>query len=129
MSVTEFTIKRSGWMRGVKWGSVLLVSERVDHRGKRCCMGYLASACQVPDDYLSGVSLFGFLPVDQTSKLPSLLRPTLRDEAVAGLTHDETGLAGQIYTINDNDKITEQEREARLTDLFKQAGLTVHFED
>lgn len=118
VKATEFTVKRSDWYRGRgASGSRLL---RTD--GMMCCMGFYAEACGIPPERLVGQS-----SLSQIKELRGL-----EDEVVCGGKISRPGFDStreSLYVVNDSSTIPDDEREARLTHLLAERGVTVHFVD
>jgi len=133
MSIRKFTVVESEWLRG----EVNPQGERTSSclkstDGYRCCMGFLAQTCGIPDEVLQGRGYFsgrGFEPYDHL--LPEALRPR-HEETVEYEQRflDERGhgkLARRIYMINDSTVVTDEVRKEKLTRLFAEAGIEVEF--
>lgn len=131
----KFTVYRDEWHRGKSpTGSKLLIvpdGPYVTPTGKeqKCCLGFRALAV-------------GHTPLD----IANVTYPKRLDEtSIGGLTgHDWKGLVtdghgiaaarhtpacDRIATINDNEYITDEEREERLTKEFALVGDEILFED
>lgn len=124
-----FEVKRSEWFRGGTGVSALLVREadrREDHPDrKRCCLGFFANACGIPDSQISGVSAPATLknPGTASADWNALTREGM------SVTHVNSNLCGDLMECNDNRHLTDAEREVALTRLFSELGHTVVFVD
>lgn len=113
-----FIIKRSGWYRGQGGGtSGLLVSF---NPRQQCCIGVFMTHLGVADVELR----------DQSAAED--LKDVLPDEAKWLVDHhhrdNQSPLAKAMYSINDNENMTDTLREELLTNLFASQGWTVYFE-
>ena len=116
--ITEFTVKRSRWLRG-KPGQGALCNEE----WKMCCLGFLGVACGIkakdlfnegePSDTL-------YRGVAETDQWPDGF---FTDD------NQETSPVKDIMACNDSDKLSDQEREEELREAFAGFGITVKFED
>lgn len=109
----EFTIDRSRWACGYNNeirhdGSAMLDDEF------QCCLGFLASACGTPNRDLH----------THGGPMPGMYLP-----ACFGITKHAGASLAQIEAININDGVDLSPKtvESKLTDLFAQAGIKVHF--
>lgn len=109
--VTEFTIKRSEWLRGEGRARSRLLR---GSDAKKCCVGIYLSACGIPDSHLLDIR------AAEDVRLPTPL--WLHREWL----HQED--AFRLYEIND-DQIEEQDRELEIASIFAAHGITVTFED
>ena len=86
-----------------------------------CCLGFVANQCGVPKKALLNVGM----PEDIGSheeKLEGVLISTLETEFPRNNT-----LAVEAQTINDDDRITNKQREEKLKEVFKKHGFTLRF--
>ena len=128
--IMEFTVYRHTWLRGGVDGNGNEVDPSLLDNGQRCCLGFLGLACGLaydlgpyrrdPDKYL------------QSAGEPEDCKNIAWPASI--LSYDEghgtnTGLTQRIIEVNDNRRLSETAREAELTGLFAQGGLTVRFED
>ena len=123
----EFTIKRSKWIRGEGPGKSFL---RREEDKKMCCLGFLCVAAGSSKNNILGLKS----PEDLDVELPSSLE-WLVDiyEKIEGLV-DEKIYEDKVYTqnlmvINDREDISEETREAQLTDMFLENGWKPVFVD
>ena len=108
----KFTVKRSKWLRGTGNGKLLNL------QGKMCCLGFAVNQiCRIPKKKL----LREWSPLD-------VVKDTLRDGV---FTKDDNNkyFVEQAIKANDNGAISDKAREARLTKIFKKAGIKVIFKD
>lgn len=122
---TEMTIHRPDWVCGgleindgqgnvqFPLGEALLKNENE----KLCCLGFGLRACGVPDGVLMNCSL----PHDVGIRLQVDIPPFTVD-----VTQDSE-FAKKAAKLNDNVHITQEQREAELTKLFKAAGIELKF--
>lgn len=107
---TSFTIDRQRWSRGGEGASLL------DGDGHRCAVGFYLGACGVPDSLLRGKTY------------PAQLRPAPRDTwLMAGLGNSSA--ATTITEVNDDERLPEPLREARLVELFRRQDIELTFTD
>lgn len=115
----RFTVWRDAWLRG-ETGSLLI-------DGKRCCLGFLGQACGLGDNELS---LAG--TPEETRRFKAWPEPLL------DITEDEDGASVRdsiacqdIVHINDDDDedMSDEQRESELTALFASMGIDVEFRD
>lgn len=120
---TEFTVSRAAWLRGDADSSMLL-----DGRGRMCCMGFYLRSCGVPEvDLLESMCIRDALGQESKGDLEELER----DVGFGGKSRysDDLSSAENIYAVNDDSSIPDGEREALLTALLAERGVTVHFVD
>jgi len=114
--VTRFTIDRRAWLRGegtdASW--LLRLSD-----GKACFFGWYLRACGVPDALLGDVACPTHVP---TRLLPHWIR---RFSNSACVSH----AAQRLMSINDDESLTDSDREAALITLAAAEGLSVRFLD
>ncbi len=104
----SFTVDRATWLRGNTNGATLL-----DEEGCRCCVGFLARDMGHSDTEMFCRSTLTDLSYENAN-LPSGLADA----------DEETGA---IYAVNDDDSLTDGQREATLTRLFADIGVEVRF--
>jgi len=110
----KLTIDRTNWLRGegVQESYLLRATD-----GKRCCIGFLAQACGIPDSKLSDTRSLYKLALDSGTKLHindsflSEFDPRIED----------------AYLINDTEVYEEKAREEKIAGLLGQLGVTVTF--
>jgi hypothetical protein len=110
----DFVVHRETWYRGMgSGGSKLLLPD-----GRRCCLGFVAAQCNIPDNYLIGVGSPFYVHSAGSLNFPSnFLKPS-----------GNTDWIMEAMRINDNPVITNERREERLIKLFKENGHTIRFE-
>lgn len=121
----KFTVYRDRWLRSDAWSSMLLNGEKL-----RCCMGFLAEACGLHNNTIEGIAVFRLLPSEEFWKLPEALRPVLDDveHKIDGITRYKDAVAtGELYRINDDPDLTDEEREKRLYEKLLSLGIEVGF--
>ncbi len=111
------TIDRSEWARGKKVpkDSQSLLNED----GTKCCLGFLALKCQVPDDKIQDVGMPYDLCPFEYNKLP-----ILNDD---GKVHGPYDGWNKFANINDDADILDKDREAKLRQLAKDNGFRFRF--
>lgn len=120
----EFTVIRSGWLRGGNYETSL-----EDKWGRRCCLGFLGLAC--------GLRVKGRIFV--RSCLYNNGEPDDREaqnlnwpESILAFEEGRlrnTSLTRRIIEVNDDSSISDITREATLTSLFASGGITITFVD
>jgi hypothetical protein len=115
---TKFTVDRAKWLRG--GGGVLL-----DNKGCMCCLGFVSEQCGVPRDAL----MLHATPCRTSAKfdlqgfLTELRERSWADEPFWG----NTRLAGDAMEVNDNENLTDSERERELVAIFGGHGYELEF--
>ncbi len=118
----KFEVKRSEWYRGLWENNSALFVKRQDRTSgqmdrKRCCLGFFANACGLSDRQI--VNCHELSDVSEVS--------------TKGATDDwnslPIGLLGDIMETNDNGNTSDEQREKKLTKLFKKAGHEIVFVD
>ncbi len=119
--ITKFTVVRERWQRGKSDGQLLSM------QGTRCCLGFLGRACGFTDEEMLCMGLPEELHYDdfspQTGSWPSSI---VRFEADENGVHD-TPLTSRIVKVNDDEWISDEGREQRLKELFREACIDVEF--
>ncbi len=111
--VTAFTVDRATWLHGENRDTFL---KRRDD-GKKCCLGFLALACGIPEEAITGVRVLKHLDEPDRMKLPVQLHPQYLSALME--LNDEQLIAYGLPS--------DTEREARLTRMFSTAGIDVTF--
>lgn len=104
----SFTVDRATWLRG-SVGSLL------EDDGRRCCVGFLAKEMGYSDDEMRSMPVLG-----DVTRTELGLPPELR-------TCNWSSGDGDIYGANDDDALSDTDREAKLTELFAGIGVEVKF--
>ena len=121
----EIIIDRRTWLRGEGSRKSYLLRTEDD---KRCCLGFYAKECGLPDSQIQErVSLRSLFFTG--SEIPNFnwlganrrLYNDSKDPKRKRELHD------LLTEANDDEVISEQQREERITNLFAQAGFTVRF--
>lgn len=107
-----FVVKRSTWFRGK--GHVVSALLRSDN--KMCCVGFLCIA--------AGATSSQILNKKCISRHIGLDMEYFTESSGAS-----SNIALKIYEINDNMDLTDEQREEKLTELFKSIGIEIKFED
>ncbi len=131
----KFTVKRSKWARGNPTNHLL------NKDGTRCCLGFLAQACNIPDECIQDVCYPGEdmdLPGDDTDYnalwpkdlltadvVSDIIGKDMPDERFARPQHN----AHAIGNTNDHPLLNHSQREAALIKQFAAIGIEVTFED
>lgn len=108
--VRKFTVDRSTWARGDAIPGRLFSPEHE----RMCCLGFYAQACNVDRVHLAGLSF----PREVDGWNPR----HLVDE-----TGDSTAFCIDLVSANDDTRLADDEREARLAALFASKGVEVTF--
>lgn len=112
---TRFTVYRETWVRGGRTPTRLLTDE-----GGRCCLGHLARDLGIGDEACLGRTFFPRRSYDgNLDEIPS--PPIDRYLRIAE--------SAPFVSVNDNDSISDAEREALLTEMFADGGVDVTFVD
>jgi hypothetical protein len=125
----EFTVERAKWYRGKgSFGSKLKRSED----GMMCCVGFRCQAAGIPEDaYLDrGTVLSLVLRPDDQRRLTEEERLKLPQgyfEPMVDATLPPASTIGQIYSDNDDQLLSDTQREERLKWEFAKLGDTVIF--
>lgn len=119
----KFTVKRSEWYRGK--GNT---DSRLLHgNGEKCCVGFQALAHGLTEDEIRYCPDLAHLNGTPKMKLSGPLAVMVRLN-----TWNEnynSCLAGEIYEVNDDQRITDELREQKLKVLFAKVGDEVEFMD
>lgn len=110
----NLVIDRQIWLRGTGNSHSRLLRD-----GKRCCLGVYLGAMGLPDLELNGIPS------------PAATRSAMYIPTFAWLV-DQRGnskLANRLMAVNDAQGIDEETRELWITEGFRQAGITVAFEN
>ena len=111
--IMEFTIVRDKWLRGEGGPDSSLLNDA----GRMCCLGFFAEACGAKD--IRGVT---WMDAPFRSQVPAWAWDLL-----VKYGSDDTDYAASLTKANDNKDIGDDEREAKLTELFAEAGIKVNF--
>lgn len=115
----SFTVRRKKWARGGKNGEAALLNQD----GNMCCLGF--AACQISRIRRSELADEG--EPQNVYKDKSFLTDVERYDDNVDVTNND--LASKAMTINDNEKLSENEREKRLTKLFRKHNIIIKFVD
>ena len=114
----KLVIERSRWWRGQSsdW-SFLLNNDK-----KMCCLGFLSLAC--------GLGLEDIREVRTVAKVETALPESLHFLLHVNETDvDSSDMAVRLMDANDRQGLTEERREALLTELFATQDIQVEFVD
>lgn len=115
----KLIIERSKWLRGGNGEDSLL---RSPESGKMCCLGFLALQCGYSTKDINGIATPE--SIGKKSKfIPGLVEYNHYN------TLGNTNLCNKLMYINDAYRITESQREKRLTTWFKYLEVDVSFVD
>lgn len=125
--MTTFTIQRSKWDRGRCGAAVLYphpyVSLLCRKTGKMCCLGFVAIQLGLTEKDIRNEAE----PDERNERHAKVLDGVLlvkENDCVA-----QTELTKRAIKINDHDKLSEPEREKKLSILFELHGHKLVFED
>lgn len=129
MSVKKFTVVESKWLRGKRNPSGEEASSCLENlQGEKCCMGFLAEACGVPEDVRRRAHYFSTQVVEPYDDLlPAELRPRPSAWGFGKDPRSHGEIATEIYYTNDTTDFTDEERKEKLKELFAKAGVEVEF--
>jgi len=110
----KLIIDRKIWLRG-EGSEVSYLRRKAD--GKQCCIGILCSALPVPENYLTGAKDADELHLENDVTLPGwLLEP--------GCATADVDLA---YRTNDDENISDLDREQKISEIFARHDIQVEF--
>jgi hypothetical protein len=115
----KYVVDRRTWFRGKGADDSKLLMDN----GMRCCIGFVGKQCGISDDDLLGVAEVTAMHYDK-KKFPTWMREPYSLKGKAGLT-----VIGQAYHTNDDENINDEQREARLKEIFAEAGDEIIFEN
>jgi len=118
----KFEVKRSEWYRGCAIQSALFVEEakrvKDEPDRKRCCLGFFANACGLSDNQICDCQGPFNIPEDVSANFASPHWHKLSSK-----------LSGDMMTVNDDETLSDEEREERLIVLFNRAKHEIVFVD
>jgi|SRR5580698_3376967 hypothetical protein len=131
--VKEFVVKRKTWYRGKGSENSCLLNDA----GRMCCLGFYAEACGLDRKTIRDLSS----PRDAV-QITQQGETTSKDGDIVCRKSNvvwSTKLVSNVYMINiptcntmmevnDNKKLSDEERETKLTALFKRLGIKVKFQ-
>lgn len=114
------TIVRSQWYRGHRFGSYLLRAAD----GKMCCLGFDAIACGLDKEMIEQIGNPYEVVVDWHDALPPEYLSSTRFDRVDNYNGETTQaqIINEAIQINDDEHISDEEREAKLIPLLKRIG-------
>ncbi len=124
---TSFVIDRAIWLRG-EGGDASYLQRLYD--GKQCCLGIFAVARGITPEMCGNQKFLTGLGSEALAKLPPELR------ACQDYEKESPGLVWRMMEVNDepirnaaysSEIASEEDREAKLTALFKEVGIDVTF--
>ena len=121
----KFVVIRDKWARG----RTNVSSELLNIMGNMCCLGFLGKACGYNDEDLKQVPSPGYIVYEYIdgkvlSKFPSSL---VMLDAKHPFECRDTPACRNLMKINDDEEISDQEREKLLTEKFLEIGIEVEF--
>lgn len=122
----HFTIDRSFWRRGASRLDLRPhgYTELHNKLGNACCLGHIAQQCGVTWAELTGTTMPGELSVASRAFLYGVLIDNKLDESDRLPNPD---IAAVAASINDSITISDEVREAEITALFAESGITLTF--
>jgi hypothetical protein len=135
----ELIIKRSEWIRGEEARRSYLYRE---HDHKRCCLGFLAEQCGINSRLLLNKRAPSNLYATAGLTFPPAMQFLLSEDrstdspvANALMVINDTPVA-RVANVNEYDSLhidfevtSEEQREAKITTMLAQHGITVRFVD
>ena len=135
----KLIIKRSEWARGPDRDNYLFEDVGGDGQPtlpRRCCLGFLGNACGIPDQQL----IYSVTPATDcrmyeghVALWPAGLIKAVSYAPVYGGPESETwtgsSVQEQLVCINDDQEISDQERERALAAEFTKIDVQVEFTD
>ena len=122
--VKKFKVKRSKWFRGQGSDDSFLLN----NEGQMCCLGFYSAACGIKKSYLKNEEAPGEINSDIQNQWQTFL---LNDSDID--TEEQYKIDSwactQLMKINDDENMSDTEREEKLTKLFANDGIEVKFED
>ena len=122
--VTAFNINRKVWGRGERGGFLLAVRESPESgtpaQINMCCLGIYARACGVGVKRLKNVAM----PSQMEGRIPEALEVFVEHDF---LGRDDSHVAFDLASINDQRNISDSDREAEITKKFAEIGIKVKF--
>lgn len=114
----KFKVIEDTWLHG-PFPEGTNTSVLLNGKGDRCCMGFLAQQCGIPDEALLDLPDFSHLERVHWEKLPEPFKPIGR--------WTEQTKAVFIYDENDKGDKNLEERKSRLRVMFDDVGIEVEF--
>lgn len=108
----KYIIDRTKWLRGE--GSMRSFLLRADD-GKMCCLGQVGEQCGLSSADMLSIQTPWALESAALARYPEWLNRPVSGDRVAAMT------------VNDNEKLSDAEREAKLTALFAKHGDELEF--
>jgi hypothetical protein len=119
-NITQFTIYRSHWKRpGLQDKTKTFLANNTT--GLKCCVGFYMLACGVYPKHI------------KNRRSPEVMY--FRYPDITGLLsktehgYQNSDMVNELMFVNDDEEITDAEREIQIQKLFKQQGITVIFKD
>lgn len=127
--VKEFTIVRENWQRGVSSLDALLLNP---DNNKMCCLGFYAKACKIPTSCINDIpdpELAQAVLRDKNNRWDTFLLYADYDDWDSNddKHYYHSAAASDLMRINDDEKMSEKDREAKIKEIFKKNGVKVKF--
>ena len=130
MKKKSFTIDRSPWRCGgdASWETDAIrgagLTMMLNDEGFKCCLGHIASQCGFSDEQLLSLAE-PYEVVEPNSELSTgfLTKINSKDGGFV----ENTKLAEDAMGINDDCKLSDEQRESKLAKLFQKAGYSLSF--
>ena len=123
--VKKFVVKRSKWYRGEGDAESRLQTSK----NKMCCLGFYAKECGLKKKDILDIGSPGEVPYDIKNLWDTFLLESKTHFYTDEPSISDSSIANDMMEINDNEFITEKERELRLKELFKTQGIKLKFID
>jgi hypothetical protein len=117
----KFIIDRTKWLRGE--GDDLSFLIRVDDY-KMCCLGQVGIQCGIPEDVLTDEHNPSSILLEKRIQWPEPLRPVMNPKYHFTM---ESELSGAMMRVNDDEALSDYEREAKLIELAAPHGIELEF--
>lgn len=126
MNTINVIVNRATWYRGKGHEQSQLLRDD----GTRCCIGFYAQACGVPDALVRGAPCLSDIG-GQHSSIPAQLRGKPWTNYNYGRTEASArynfNVLSQCYEVNDSEQLTEEAREEELITLGRKVGVEFTF--
>lgn len=124
---TKFTVTRHNWLRGEGGDDSRLLRPE---DGKMCCLGHISLQCGITQDEIMNVLAPAGIIDEAWGLFPEPLRPMKRPYRGINKTwNDNSGLAHVMMGLNDDETITDEDREHRLKQIAASRGIKLEFVD
>lgn len=130
--VKTFVVDRKKWLRGEGDENSCLLT-----RGNRmCCLGFYAEACGLDRKVIRNIATPSNAvkvtkgeptAVDREYREVSRKSDVVWKTKLVNISGDDSITCGRMMSVNDDEDITDEVRETKLTALFKALGIKVKF--